>query len=118
MLSYTVNLLSPHTTYYFKVRAGHGCMPGSWSNILAAKTESKNILNSLKEQKTEKLISPSLTPYEKEKIKKTVSPTSVSFKKPELPEKNSLKAKQPPETNKKQPSFFQKIFDWFQRLIS
>jgi len=30
--------LKPNTTYYFKVRAGNGCMPGDWSNELAVKT--------------------------------------------------------------------------------
>lgn len=34
--SYIVKGLSGGTTYYFKVRAGNGCMPGSFSNELAA----------------------------------------------------------------------------------
>ncbi|MCX6725848.1 MAG: fibronectin type III domain-containing protein [Candidatus Shapirobacteria bacterium] len=34
--SYTVNGLSGNTTYYFKVRAGNGCMPGDYSNELSA----------------------------------------------------------------------------------
>ncbi len=36
--SYTINSLSPNTTYYFRVRAGNGCAAGSWSNELSAKT--------------------------------------------------------------------------------
>lgn len=36
----TVNVdgLKLNTTYYFKVRAGNGCQPGDWSNILAVKS--------------------------------------------------------------------------------
>lgn len=37
-ISFPVNALSPNTRYFFKVRAGNGCMPGAWSNTLKAKT--------------------------------------------------------------------------------
>lgn len=44
--SYTVNYLQPNTSYYFKVRAGNGCMPGPWSRIMEAKTgSSKAFIN-------------------------------------------------------------------------
>lgn len=38
--SYTVNLLNPNTTYYFKVRGQNGCQPGQWSNIKFSTTSS------------------------------------------------------------------------------
>ena len=34
--SYTVNNLTPKTTYYFKVRANKGCATGPWSNSLSS----------------------------------------------------------------------------------
>lgn len=43
VLSYTVNLLQPSTTYYFKVRGQNGCMPGDWSNELKIITGSKGM---------------------------------------------------------------------------
>lgn len=42
VLSYVINYLNPNTTYYFKVRAGNGCMPGDWGNEMWAKTRSYN----------------------------------------------------------------------------
>lgn len=38
VISYTVNDLSPNTTYYFRIRGGHGCMPGEWGNTLMVRT--------------------------------------------------------------------------------
>ena len=40
--NYTVFMLSPNTTYYFKVRGQKGCMPGEWSNTLSARTSSNS----------------------------------------------------------------------------
>ena len=37
--NYTINLLSPNTTYYFKVRGQNGCMPGDWSNVRSGTTK-------------------------------------------------------------------------------
>lgn len=38
VISAEVKALQPNTEYYFKVRAGNGCQPGEWSNLLSAKT--------------------------------------------------------------------------------
>jgi hypothetical protein len=38
VLSYTINYLSPNTTYYFKVLSSNGCASGNWSNEMNAKT--------------------------------------------------------------------------------
>lgn len=40
VLHFTVNLLSPNTTYYVKIRPGNGCATGNWSNIMKATTTS------------------------------------------------------------------------------
>jgi len=43
--SYTVNNLSGNTRYYFRVRAGNGCMPGDFSNELSALPQGQFIAN-------------------------------------------------------------------------
>lgn len=45
MQSYSVNALSPNTTYYFRVRGDNACAVGSWSNELSSKTKSIDSLN-------------------------------------------------------------------------
>ncbi|MEI6326492.1 MAG: LamG-like jellyroll fold domain-containing protein [Candidatus Roizmanbacteria bacterium] len=44
--NYTVHMLKPQTTYYFKVRGQNGCMPGEWSSIIKVKTTPKGQSNS------------------------------------------------------------------------
>lgn len=46
-LSYTINDLSPGTTYYFTVRGGNGCATGNWSNIRSSKTNGINPISLL-----------------------------------------------------------------------
>lgn len=43
--SYVVDLLSPNTTYFFRVRAGNGCATGPWSNEISATTKKKYFLD-------------------------------------------------------------------------
>jgi hypothetical protein len=43
VIVYSVYALRPNTVYYFKVRAGNGCMPGDWSKTLKIKTTYKGI---------------------------------------------------------------------------
>ncbi|MCL4365875.1 fibronectin type III domain-containing protein, partial [Patescibacteria group bacterium] len=40
---YSIGGLNGNQTYYFKVRAGNGCMPGDFSNEVAVKVSGKNI---------------------------------------------------------------------------
>jgi hypothetical protein len=41
VIGYRINDLKANTRYYFSVRAGNGCMPGDWSNIMKVKTNSR-----------------------------------------------------------------------------
>lgn len=43
----TVSLLTPNTTYYFRVRAGNGCATGVWSSEVSAKTKGVFVTNDL-----------------------------------------------------------------------
>lgn len=45
VISFTIEKLSPNTVYYFKVRGGNGCAPGSWSDWLKAKTTNSSMKN-------------------------------------------------------------------------
>lgn len=47
---FTVELLRPNTTYYFKVRGQNGCMPGEWSQILQATTLKITAVESISNQ--------------------------------------------------------------------
>jgi len=38
VIAVDIHALQAHTTYFFKVRAGNGCQPGDWSNILSIQT--------------------------------------------------------------------------------
>lgn len=40
-IAYTINALEPNKTYYFRVRAYNGCMPGDWGNELKVVTNKK-----------------------------------------------------------------------------
>lgn len=44
--SFTVQNLSGGTTYYFRVRAGNGCMPGDYSNELSATPQGSYVVGS------------------------------------------------------------------------
>jgi hypothetical protein len=35
VIAIEIQSLQPHTAYHFKVRAGNGCQPGDWSNVLS-----------------------------------------------------------------------------------
>ena len=109
VLNYTVNLLSQSTAYYFKVRAGHGCAIGAWSNTLMAKTEGGTKMVDQIEKKSPK----------KELIKNEVEPTiSPTVKKQEtikeIEDTNETKSVDKVNSRK---TFFQKIIDFIQNVF-
>ena len=38
IMTYRVNMLSPNTTYYFRIKAVNGCASGGWSNEISVRT--------------------------------------------------------------------------------
>jgi len=72
-VSYAINLLSPNTTYYFKVRGGNGCATGDWSSIKSTKTKGtfidtgSNFISNLTEKLTGQKDSLDLTITEQKK---------------------------------------------------
>lgn len=44
--NFTVELLKPNTTYYFKVRGQNGCMPGGWSRTMQVRTKGNGVMAS------------------------------------------------------------------------
>jgi len=112
VLSYTINSLSPNTTYYFKIRAGNGCMPGDWGNTLKTQTKTEKMVFGLgnwngKENEIEKNESGNKIEEINEEIKENFQkPTSL----PSIIIINP--ASQPRPQTAPPPSFLQQILNW------
>jgi hypothetical protein len=107
--NFTINLLKPNTTYYFKIRGQNGCTTGGWSKIMMIKTNSKNktyyknnsVINTIKSSSIKKITN-IISPIQKQEIIPTPTPT--------------IKSEQPAETNTKQtatPIIQKKCFLWW-----
>jgi len=70
--NFTVNLLKPNTTYYFKVRGLNGCMAGNWSNIMKITTKAKGVTKTIPFYKTtnifQKIVSKVVSTFTPRKI--------------------------------------------------
>lgn len=72
---YTVNGLSPGTTYQFRVRPGNGCATGDWSNTISATTKGIVSFNQLEITRSE-LVPVKDEPQEETKDKETAKKES------------------------------------------
>lgn len=61
--NYTISLLKPSTTYYFKVRGQNGCKSGGWSNQMKIVTRPKNVVKEIVYYKNSIPKSIQTTPY-------------------------------------------------------
>lgn len=73
--SYTINNLSGGKNYYFKVRAGNGCMPGDFSNEVIGRLIG-GYITIIPEDFSKNVLGVTLEPSPK---KNTVKPTSKSY---------------------------------------
>jgi len=112
VIDYTINKLSPNTTYYFKVRAGNGCATGDWSNWRAAKTKPNYYLNN----SLNNLNKRSLNTPQKQKTNQIqkIEPTTVN-------ETITTELNPPQDKNNNLPEikkfWWQKIFDFFLNFL-
>lgn len=77
--SFTVNLLSPDTIYYFKVRGQNGCTPGDWSNIKKTNIDPYQNVEMILEETVADTESKTLSPNPAPRLRKpiTVKPTPL-----------------------------------------
>jgi hypothetical protein len=128
VLSYKIGHLAPSTTYYFKIRAGNGCMPGSWSGYIAARTESgfwPKVAKKLPTEAPEPLSFPA--PVSEPVVTLTPQPSESPVGYPvvegrkterEMDTEREIETEnESPESQKGNISFFQKILQFFRRLL-
>ncbi len=64
-IPYTINSLNPNTTYYFKVQALNGCMPGNWSQTvtgITTETENASVSSQNQSQSQTETVTPTSQP--------------------------------------------------------
>lgn len=117
VISVDVSALAANTAYYFKVRAGNGCMPGDWSNEMAARTGQR--FPSYRWSSLPRIVSTGVTRQvrpsaiqnvEVDSSKTTTLPTPAPTQQPTQPAQET--ASQPSS-----PSFFGKIGNFFKGIF-
>ena len=110
-ITYKINELSANTVYYFKIRAGNGCMPGQWSNNFKIKTTgSKGIIKTYLSFQERVNTSEELSIFPLPTGKATTPTVSPSK---ESPTPTSTPTSMPTPTAKAAPKKIKSCFLWF-----
>lgn len=132
VVSVQINALAANTDYYFKVRAGNGCMPGDWSNELSINTSQRfpsyrwtslSSLQHIVRTATSKKTAPTttVTAAPESAPETTPMPTSPAPQKVlTTPRPTTTAQPQQPTTspsNQPEESFWQKVVNFFSGLI-
>jgi len=124
VIAVDISYLQKFTTYYFKVRAGNGCQPGEWSNILAVRTGQR--LPSYRWSSLPRIISTAITsrakPSSVERIQaeNPARETEVEARKPESNPTPTLAPghKEPtPQPSPQPASLLNRVTNFFKRVF-
>ena len=139
VISVDVQALKPNTVYYVKVRAGNGCQPGDWSNILTVRTGQR--IPSYRWSSLPRIVSTAvrrqrqLSSVQNVVVEPTPNPTSTTgtspstegahpaptvssspTAKPSFPSSQPAPSQQQP-TQQTAPSFLERVTDFFRGLL-
>lgn len=126
VISVEIGELQRNTRYFFKVRAGNGCMPGDWSNTLSASTGQLHPsyrwteLPNYSSAAWSGPIQPVPTPQKEAAATATPSPTS---KNTATPRPSDLRPTAEPfvpsdiEAEAERPSFWQRVVNFFKGIF-
>lgn len=117
VISVNVSALSPNTVYYFKVRAGNGCMPGEWSNVMVARSGQR--LPTYRWSSLPRIVSTGVvrrvSPASVQQVEIDASkPTSVPAQPTSQPSKEQTTQ---PQAQQESPSFLQKVTNFIKGLF-
>lgn len=109
-IAYTINDLTPQTTYSFKVRGGYGCKPGGWSNTLTIKTLAKA------NKRTAYYIPKKEATYSEQEIAGIQTEKKIA-KVTDLSNEKLIKKAKPKTNNEQQLSLLDKIVEFFKWIL-
>lgn len=124
VIAVEISYLQRFTTYYFKVRAGNGCQPGEWSNILAVRTGQR--LPSYRWSSLPRIISTAITSraksssVERIQAERPARETKVEARKPEsdVPSTLAPDSTEPtPQPSPQPTSLLNRVTGFFKRVF-
>jgi len=114
-ISYTINKLSSGQTYYFKVRGGNGCMPGSWSEVKKINLSKETSVN---ERNLNDSIKNSEENGEHQSLKQTISETEIKQQENEsITNDNKNEGSQQSFSANPIKGFFIRIINFFRKIF-